>query len=510
MLIDKNKYPLVDAVIAQMSRIKNIQAAIYVLGWDQEVNMPRGGIQHRSEQIASLEKVMHDILTGDESARLAEKIRNFRCETGPHERKILELFLEEHDKALRLPGEFVERLTRLRIVSLANWKNALDNDDYSLFKSDFDNLVKLKREESFYLDPSLSAYDAQLDKYEKGVDTRQLDPVFEALKVFTIEKLDYIGRAGASPHLFKNHYFSPKKQFRLARKISAKMGLDYHMARLDRSFHPFSIAFSPKDVRITTRINKSNPFVCLMSTIHETGHALYEQGINASLHTTFACCEASVALHESQSLLWENMVAKSFSFCEWLLPELASHFPEAYGKTDSYGLFRQINNIGHSSIRVDSDELTYNNHIILRYEIERELLSGRISAKDLPGIWEAKSSELLGHTPSSLGEGCLQDIHWAFGEFGYFPSYTLGKIFAASIMKKIEEEKPHIRHSVSQGEFSEIRLWTKDHIHKFGRLRTSREIMEEITGSHINPADFIEHINEKISILNAAKEKAVI
>ncbi|MFP4529548.1 MAG: carboxypeptidase M32, partial [Candidatus Kapaibacterium sp.] len=420
----KNKSLLYQEVLDVMNQIRDLESVSAVLGWDLETHMPDGAHEHRGDMISAIDTFAHRILTSAKTRDLADKVRTNCSQCCRVEEKMYDLFLEEFDRAAKIPDRLVMEVSRVRTTAQNSWKSALKKSNFKIFESDLEKLLDLKIEVAECLGYDNDRYDAMLNIYEPGLTVDYLDSIFDELRSATSELIE---RVKASDRKIDQGFFlmkySQNKQSKIARQISRRIGFNYAYGRMDFSVHPFTTAFSPKDVRFTTRIKEHNLGYCFFSTIHEAGHAIYEQGIDYSLYRTFAAQASSYGIHESQSLIWENNIARSVEFWEWALPVLNLEFPHNLQNVTPGMAFRAVNKIRPSLIRTESDELTYNMHIILRYEIERDLMNKRIRVADIPEIWREKMLEYLGSEVSEDAKGALQDIHWAFGGIGYFPTY---------------------------------------------------------------------------------------
>lgn len=487
-------------VMEIMSIVKDLNAASALLSWDQETYMPHGAIQARADQIATIDSLAHRSLTSDQARLAAEEIRNILEFAEPFEKGIYRSFLLEHDIAVKLPESFVNEFSRMKSIASETWKKAKFESNFALFQNALEEILKLKIEQTDYLGFTGNIYNALLGLFEPEMTTDILDSVFNKLKTETIAILNKLEplRDEIDDDIV-HRYYNHSLQEKLARFIADKLTFDFHHGRMDISVHPFSTSFSSKDVRITTRINENNLLTCLMSTIHEVGHGLYEQGMDKALYRTFAQDGASFGIHESQSLFWENTIGRSKEFWIWLMPHLREAFPNSVANSSVTTIYKAVNKVKRSFIRTEADELTYNLHIILRYEIEKALLNGKMIVRDIPAVWNAKMKEYLGIVPPKDSLGCLQDIHWSHGGFGYFPTYTLGKLYAAMFRKKIIQDIPELKTNVASGNFNPLKQWLRENIHKYGRLELPKEILMRVTGKELTETDFLEYIKGKIS-----------
>lgn len=493
---------LLESVLVQMQPVFDLKASADLLGWDQETFMPSGAYQARADQISTLQTLAHQLLVSDNSKELADKIRSYDRAQSDFEKRIFALFLREHDRAIKIPNYLIKKLSMAKTVCLNSWKKAYEESNFKIFESELRQLIDLKIQETEHIGYDTNKYDALLDFYEPGMNTVMLDPLFNKIKKNCIDMLQKIKKEDLFIKTdFFSHRYTSNKQDKLARYLAHKMKFDLLYGRQDISMHPFTAAFSSKDVRMTYRINERDIRSTLFSVIHETGHALYEQGIDSSLNRTFAGEGASYGIHESQALIWENIIARSEPFIKWLLPYLQELFPRQLSKVNTEEFYRAINKVEPGCIRTEADELTYNLHIIVRYEIEKDLINGNMRAYDIPHAWSTKMHKYLGIVPKSDREGSLQDIHWAFGGFGYFPTYTMGKMYAAMFWKQMQSEIDNIESQIESGDFKEIRQWLKNKIHRFGKINTPKDLLLKICDKELNANDYLDYLRSKFNLI---------
>lgn len=480
-----------------MHTISDIGAATAVLNWDQETYMPHGGSATRAEQISTLSTLMHQLLTGEKASSLAQQLKHDQV---TENNALMRLFVEEHEKAVKLPEDLVKRVSKAQALGQDIWKEARSKKDFSIFAPILDELLTLKREEAECRGYEDNRYDALLHIFEPGATVHHLNPVFDKLRDATSVILKAIEPVS---HIVNDRpmrqFFPGSSQMEFSTFIAGKMGFDFTRGRMDLTAHPFCTSFTQNDVRLTTRINEHDLSSCLYGVIHETGHGLYEQGFPSEYARTFAAEGASIGMHESQSLLWETIITRTEEFWEFAMPHFASYFPEQAKGINARDMYHAVNTIMPSFIRVEADEITYNMHIILRFEIERDLINGVLATKDIPEAWNAKMKQYLDIVPSNDAMGCLQDVHWSFGGFGYFPSYTLGKLYAAMEWKKIQEVMPNVHQDIANGEFSKILSWLRTNIHSHGKTATPGDIIKGVTGNALSEEEFVRYAYKKVS-----------
>lgn len=481
-----------------MHKILDLRAASALLGWDQETYMPDGAVDVRAEQMATLSSLIHMYSTNDEAVRAGENAANAQSEMSPLQRRVVAKFVEDQQRALRLPPEFVNELARVTSKGQDAWKKSRASNDFSIFKPHLEAIVRLKQQEAELTTDGGNLYDALLHEYEPGLTVEALEPVFNELRAGTVKILEAIGdkQSDVSDEILYRHY-DADLQLKTAKKIITSLGFDNQTGRIDISAHPFCTSFSHTDVRLTTRIRENDLRSCLFGLIHEAGHGMYEQGVSPELDRTFGGGGASMGIHESQSLFWENTIARSEEFWSWAFPILKSSFPDQLNSISVRDFYKAINKMVPSLNRVESDELTYNLHIILRFELENDLINGRLSVADVPAAWNDKMQASLGVQPTTDADGCLQDVHWSFGGIGYFPSYSLGKLYAAMQWTSMQEAVPDVKNQIANGNFSEILAWLRTNIHTVGRTESPLEISTRACGKPLTAEDFLKYVGQK-------------
>jgi carboxypeptidase Taq len=481
-----------------MHRIADLSAASSVLGWDQETYMPSGAVAARAEQLSTLSSLQHQIMTGEDTRRLVETIDGWLGELPDRQQRMIQTFVRDHERALRLPPSFVAEMAKVAALAQDSWKRSRTASDFSIFQPMLERIIDLKRQESAFHGTAAHPYDNLLDEYEPGLTVAALTPVFDALREGTTNLLARITSSGSPVNdvvLYRRYERNAQLEF--ATHIIQQLGFSLETGRVDLSAHPFCTSFDSSDVRLTTRIRENDLRSCLFGLIHEAGHGMYEQGISRELSRTSSGSGASMGIHESQSLFWENVIARSREFWHWAFPQLRDRFPEQLADQTEDTFFRAINRMQPSLNRVESDELTYNLHIILRFELERDLVAGTVAVKDVPTIWNEKMQASLGVIPPNDAEGCLQDVHWSFGGVGYFPSYTLGKLYAAMEWNALKAEMPGVQDRIANGDFAPIREWLQVKIHDCGRTELPTEIIQRVCGRPLTHEDFLSYVGAK-------------
>lgn len=485
-----------------MHTVADISAATAVLGWDQETYMPEGAVAARSEQMATLSGLVHHYMTNDEAQKAVASVSEYNDGLTPRQKLVVSTFVKDHVRSLKMPSELVAEQARVAALSNDAWKRAKDAADFKIFQPLLERTVELKRREADLLGPAEHPYDNLLNDFEPGLTAREVTPVFDRLRAGTERIL-----ADIAPHTSKvsddvlHRTYPEDQQLAFAKSIIDALGFSSTYGRIDISAHPFCTSFAASDVRLTTRIRKNDLRSCLFGLIHEAGHGMYEQGVSPELARTPSGQGASMGIHESQSLFWENVIARSPEFWQWALPKLKSAFPEQVGDQTPESFFKAINLMRPSLNRVESDELTYNLHIILRFEIERSLIDGTLAVKDVPAMWNEKMMKSFGIVPPNDAEGCLQDVHWSFGGIGYFPSYTLGKLYAAMEWNALTKAMPDVKSRIANGDFAPIKEWLRSNIHDYGRTETPAQIVQRVCGRPLTEDDFLAYVGDKSKLV---------
>lgn len=499
------------ALTERLVEIHHLSSAASVLSWDQETYMPAGSGAARADQLATLQTIAHDRFASPEiEALLGQWIDPATGEPADQggdgwnepARALLREVWRDFSRAKKLPSDFVKRLGRESSIAQQVWTEARAKNDYPRFLPHLRTLVALKREEAGYLGYARSPYDALLDTYEPGATVSKLQPLFAALRERLVPLLE---RVLSSPVAIDDavllRSYDIERQLQFSRLVLTAMGYDFDKGRLDLAAHPFTTSFHPSDVRVTTRVYENEFPVCLFSCIHEGGHALYDQGLDPTHYGTPLGEALSLGIHESQSRLWENCVGRSRPFWRCFYPMLQQAFPGALAGVDQADFYAAINRVKPSLIRVEADELTYNLHIMLRFEIELDLIEGRSAVEDLPAIWKKKMESYLGVVPERDAEGVLQDLHWSTGAFGYFPTYTLGNLYAAQIYDQARRDITSLEREIEAGRLIVLTQWLNQKIHRWGRTFTTDQLARRVTGRELSPEPFLTHLETKYADL---------
>ena len=485
-------------LLEELSRLEGIMATMH---WDQEVIMPKAAAVNRSKQMASLAGVLHEKSIDVKLGRLIDKLvdSDISNYTKIQQCNIYEA-KREYELETKIPKKLVQEIAELGSRGHQIWTKAREDNKFEDFSPTLEQLIILKKKWAEFAFPELEPYDANIDFFERGMRMEYLTPIFDKIKKELIPLIETIKKSSHSPDAdFLEGHFSIEKQKALGRIISQDMGFDYDRGRMDVSVHPFCGGGHPTDVRITTRYNTENFIDSLFAVIHETGHGLYEQGRMSSSLDLPVSKSISMGIHESQSLFWERMIAQNLYFCEHYLDLFIETFPEALQGISLDTFYAAINRCSPSFIRVEADEVTYPIHIMLRYEIEKGLFDESIKVKELPDIWNNKMEEYLGIRPSSDSKGVLQDVHWSGGAFGYFPSYTLGAMYACQFYSKMSLDISDTSTKIKDGDFLYVKKWLNNNIHQKGRLYSSDDLILKVTGEKLNPDFFIDYLKNKYS-----------
>lgn len=476
----------------------DINYASAVLGWDQEVFMPSKGFEHRGRQLATLASYSHELLTSEHYGHILEQLLSKDGLT-EDERVNVRLSKEDYDKETKIDTTLVQQLTNQVSKSYDAWIRSRKENNYKVYAPELANMLALTKEKANAYGYEGHIYDALLDEYEKGATVAMLEPIFKQVKDELPPLLSSIEKAEQVDSSFLYNNYPKDKQWDFSIHILNKMGYDFEAGRQDLSEHPFTTSFSPQDVRVTTRVDENDFASLLWSSIHEGGHALYEQGLLAAQYGLPLGEAASLSIHESQSRIWENNVGRGLLFWEHFYPELAKLFPEQLNGVDARGFYKAINKVQPSLIRTESDELTYHFHVLIRYEIEKELLEGSIAVADLSEVWNERYQQYLGVAATNDKEGVLQDVHWAHGSFGYFPTYSLGSFYAAQFYNQAKSDLPKLEQQINKGAFTDFHQWLTSKVHIYGRKYRSEELCKRITGQGLNLTSFMEYATAKYS-----------
>nr|WP_307775828.1 carboxypeptidase M32 [uncultured Cetobacterium sp.] len=473
---------------------KKVDSMMALLQWDLETQSPKGGYKLIAEMIGDLSLRSYNLTTSKEFIDLVENLEKRKDDLGEIEKREVELLVEEIDKIKVIPAEEYKAYSELTAKAQGVWAEAREKKDFSIFKPFLEQIFEYTKKFLEYRGEKKDLYSILLNDYEKGMDVKKLDKFFEELKIEIVPLLKEIEKVKKES---KKIEFEKRveEQEKLNREILKYIGFDFTKGVLSQSEHPFTLTVSKDDVRLTTRYFENDPLSAIYSTLHEGGHGIYEQGIGDELAETILADGASMGIHESQSRFYENIIGRSREFIVAIKETLIKHFPELE-EIENEEFYKYINNVESSLIRVEADELTYSLHIMIRYEIEKGLINGKLNVEDLPKIWNEKMKEYLGVEPKDDSEGVLQDVHWSCGLIGYFPSYALGNVYSLQILNQLKKEI-EIEKVIKSGEILKIKEWLREKIHKYGKLKTAKELLMDVTGEELNSKYYIEYLANK-------------
>ncbi len=480
-----------------MQKIADVNHVLALLQWDKEVKMPPKGARFRAQQLSTLSGMLHELSTSDALGDLLENLYANKQNLSHEEFKNVEISRDEYLKSKKYSVEFVKH--RSKVVSLAfqSWMNARKANDFSLFKDSLTEIVKITREEAKILGYTDHPYNPLIDRYEKGMTVSVLDKLFADVRQ---QLVDFSKQLNTRPQIdndfLKKHY--PKdKQWQYGLALLKDIGYDFEAGRQDISEHPFSVNFSPEDVRVTTRIDENDFANMTWSTIHEAGHAMYEQGLPVEYYGLPRGNYISLGIHESQSRLWENNVGRSLAFWKPRYAGLQSIFPDNLNKVSLEHFYKGMNKVVPNFIRTESDELNYHFHVLIRYEIEKGLVEGSLEVEGLDKVWNEKYKEYMGVDVPDDNNGILQDIHWSHGSMGYFPTYSLGSFYAAQFFQQAEKDIPNLTQHIENGNTQPLLDWLRTNVHQYGQLYTAEELCAKITGEPLNFKYFMDYAKKK-------------
>jgi carboxypeptidase Taq len=487
----------------RLGEIEDLRQSAEILYWDQVVMMPPTGAAIRAEQLTTLQRLAHERCSDDGLGRLLDELRPYEesLDAESDEASIIRVTRRDWEKARRVPTELAGELAKLSSEAQEVWVKARRDSDYATFRPWLDRTLELKRRYVACFEPYDDPYDPLLDDYEPGLRTAEVRTVFEALKQ---ELVPLVAAAhGEEQDQFMRGPFPVERQKAFSFQLIEPLGYTPESFRLDETVHPFATSSSTQDIRLTSRYSEGD-LTSIFTALHECGHGVYEYGVSPSLDRTPLGHGVSSAFHESQSRLWENVVGRSRPFWEHFYPRLQATFPDVLGGVELDRFHGAINRVRPSYIRVDADETTYSLHIILRFELEQELLSGRLSTADLPEAWNARFKEYMGLDVPEDRLGVLQDVHWASGSFGYFPTYALGNVVGLQIWERVRAELPDLDEQFARGELAPLHEWLREHVYRHGRKLDPPVLLERLVGGGIDAEPYLRYLREKLGAAAAA------
>lgn len=484
----------------RLAVVSDLQRAAAVLNWDQQTYMPPRGAAARAEQMATLGKLAHEHFTADENGALLNALAEYAAQLpyDSDEASLIRVTARDYAQAKRVPPALVAEMTRAAALAFDAWQRARAESNFKLFQPYLEKNVALRIELANCLGYRDRIYDALLDQYEPQMTTAQVEAIFAPLRQEIVALAQAIARrADVVDGAVLHREYAEQAQWDFGVAVIQRIGFDFERGRQDKAPHPFTTGLARDDVRITTRVSKNFLPSALFGTIHETGHALYELGLRAELERTPLAGGASLGAHESQSRLWENVVGRSRGFWQFWFPRLRAVFPTQLADQNAESFYRAINKVTPSFIRVEADEVTYGLHIMLRFELENALVERKLNVADVPEAWNAKMQEYLGIVPPNDAQGCLQDVHWSYGDLGYFATYLLGSMFAAQLYDQALRDLPTIPEQLTRGEFADLRNWLRDKVHTHGRKFTLDELARRVTGEPLQSRSYVAYLKKK-------------
>lgn len=495
-----NTRELYRAYQQEMERIADVRFATAVLQWDQETYLPAKGAAFRGRQISTLSELAHQMFTSEKLGSLLQELQA-REDLKPAEKANLALSWEDFSKQKKYPSSFVRQLSDAVNKAFHSWMEARKANSFGRYEKDLAPLIALKKQEADLLGYEGHPYNALLNEHEKGATVALIDKAFAGL-LPALKKLlsDIAARPQVNDDFLQKHY--PKdQQWEWGMWLVKQLGYDLEAGRQDISEHPFSISFNPKDVRITTRVDEQDFANMTWSTIHEVGHALYEQGLPEDAYGLPGGEACSYSIHESQSRLWENNVGRSRDFWQHFLPALQKFFPGQLQDIDLDQFQKGINKVQPSLIRTEADEITYHFHVYIRYQLEKSILEGSLKTADIPAFWNEQYQQQMNVRVPDDKRGCLQDVHWSHGSFGYFPTYSLGSFYAAQFFARAQQDLPQLSAQLQKGQVQDLLSWLRQNIHAKGRLQTSEELCAAVTGGPLDINVFVGYILDKYKVI---------
>jgi carboxypeptidase Taq len=491
-----------DALKARMAEISDLRAAESVLSWDQETYMPAGGANDRAFQLSTLAKMTHEMHVSPATGKLLKAAASEPAvQKDAKKAAFIRVAQRDYGLAKKLPADFVAEMNHTRALAQQAWIGARKANDFKAFEPWLRKNVDFARRTADYLGYKQHPYDALLDQYEPAMTAAEVESIFADLREQTVPLVHAIAQSKMQiTNDVLQGQFAKADQEAFASDVARQIGYDFSRGRLDYTAHPFCTNFGRDDVRITTRVDEQFFNTLLFSVLHEAGHAMYEQGIAPAFNRTPLGGGASLAVHESQSRMWENLVGRSRAFWTFFYPQLQARF-KSFKRVPFEKFYRAINRVQPSLIRIEADELTYNMHIMIRFELEQAMLDGRLKTKELPEAWNAKYGAYLGITPPNNAQGCMQDTHWAIGLIGYFPTYSLGNILSVQLFEAAKQAHPDLEEQFARGEFGALLGWLNKHVHQHGRRFTPRELIVKATGKPLTAEPYVAYLQAKFGAI---------
>lgn len=491
-------------LLSKAYELHDLGKVFSLLGWDRETNMPKDGNEGRTQQIATISRIRHELSTSNE---LGDLILQAETETmgmayDSFEASLVRCLKKSYAKSIKLPTSYIIRESELSSQARQAWVKARKENDYASYAPFMQKVIEFCQEKAALYGYEENPYDALLDNYESDTSTKEVSLILGNLKKELVPFLEMVTQSGREiDDKFLHQNYDQNLQREFAIEASKAIGYNYDSGHLSVVVHPFVASFGKNDVRITTRWNEQFLNAGLFGVLHEAGHGLYEQGFDDSLKRTCLCSATSLGVHESQSRMQENMIGRSLGFWEKHFVSLQKHFPKQLESVDAMAFYRGVNKVKPSFIRVEADELSYNLHILLRFELEQEMLAGNLDALHLPEAWNAKMLSYLGLKVDKDSNGCLQDVHWTRAGFGYFPTYSLGNLYAAQFMEAAKNKNKIIHDDLLKGESQSLLQWLRTNIHSHGKKFTPKELVIKATGKPLSHEPFMKYVRKKYSLI---------
>jgi carboxypeptidase Taq len=482
-----------------IAEVMDLRHAADLIEWDERVCMPPGGLAVHGEMSAALRRLAHEKFTSAQVGEALEAARRSVADDDPDatDPRLVAVVARDYARATRVPADFVAEHAAAVSAAQHTWAEARAQSDFARFTPHLETIVDLKRRYVAFFPPAEHPYDVLLDEYEPGMTTADVKRLFDVLRPRQVAIIKAVAERRPPSADFLTASYTESDIRRFAEDVVTAFGFDWTRGRQDKSVHPFATGIGASDVRITTRWVEGQPLALLFGTMHEAGHAMYEQGVAGEHQRTLLEGGASLGVHESQSRLWENMVGRSRPFWNHFFPRLQAACPAQLGGVTAETFYHVVNRVQPTLIRVEADEATYNLHIMLRVELELALIEGSIRVADLPDAWNARMKDYLGLTPPTHAKGVLQDIHWAAGLFGYFATYTIGNVIAAQLWARFGQVQPSRDAEIARGDFSALLAWLRSELHQHGRKFEPQELVRRVTGSPVNPEPYLRYLEEK-------------
>jgi carboxypeptidase Taq len=487
-----------DTLREKLGEVADLNSAAALLQWDLETYMPPKGAMARGHQIATVCALEHRLFTAPELGDRLKRLRDASDTLSDDDAKMVSEALYDYERAVKLPESFVHEFAQEQSRAYEAWVKARQESNWAGFEPHIAKLLELLRRKTDLMGYEGSPYNALLEDYERGMTAEQLKPLFAELAKRQSALVKRIAASGKAPDTsWLEGDWDEDAQWQFSVRVLQDMGYDFEAGRQDRSVHPFTTNFDIQDVRVTTRVSPRELFSALSSSVHEGGHALYEQGFPLEDRRTPLAAAPSLGIHESQSRMWENLIGKSLPFWKHYTRVLRAYFPHRLDDVTPEQIYAAVNKVEPSLIRVEADECTYNLHIVLRFELELDLIEGRLEVKDIPEAWNEKMRQYLGLTPPDDALGCLQDIHWSHGSMGYFPTYALGNLYSAQLFEQILSDIPDLWAQVENGRFDALLAWLRDRVHRHGRRKTAVELITDATGRAPSAEPYLNYLESK-------------